>query len=151
MVGTVVAALTKDQDHVDPVVVDIGRPTPAGVGSRAVPAGWRRRRGVHPRASGEQLPAPSAPVALEILVREHVAGHDLANVLASLTAARDATAAVGASADRAWDIVRLRRQQAAERGEQPYSDPVAQTLSAALVGTEEYQAVRDRLGETGRS
>jgi hypothetical protein len=32
----------------------------------------------------------------------------------------------------------------------PHSDPVAQMLSAALVGTEEHQAVRDRLGEAGR-
>lgn len=59
--------------------------------------------------------APSAPAVLEALVREHVAGHDVADVLASLTAARDATAAVNASNDRAWDVVRLRRQEAAEQ------------------------------------
>ncbi|WP_190155865.1 hypothetical protein [Streptomyces litmocidini] len=40
--------------------------------------------------------------------------------------------------------------RAAERGEHPCSDPVAQMLSAALVCTQEHQAVRDRLGEIGR-
>ncbi|MCX4525257.1 hypothetical protein OG982_06060 [Streptomyces sp. NBC_01551] len=89
--------------------------------------------------------APAAPAVLEALVREHVAGHPLGDVLASLTAARDATGAVNASNDRAWDVVRLRRQQAAERGEHPYSDPVAQQLSAALVGHEDHQALRDLL------
>ncbi|MEV6679448.1 hypothetical protein AB0N09_21725 [Streptomyces erythrochromogenes] len=89
--------------------------------------------------------APAAPTALEALVREHVASHPLSDVLASLTAARDAMAAVNASNDRAWDVVRLRRQQAAERGEHPHSDPVAQQLSAALVGHEDHQAVRDLL------
>ncbi|MEU6211841.1 hypothetical protein ABZ891_18285 [Streptomyces sp. NPDC047023] len=82
---------------------------------------------------------------LEALVREHVGGHDLVDVLACLTAAREATAAVNASNDRAWDIVRLRRLQAAERGELPYSDPMAQMLSAALVGHEEHRIVRDQL------
>ncbi|MFD9517677.1 hypothetical protein [Streptomyces sp. NPDC059979] len=90
--------------------------------------------------------SPSAPAVLEALVREHVAGHDLVDVLAAITAARDATAAVDASNDRAWDVVKLRRLQAAERGEDPYGDPVSRILSAALVGSEEHQAVRDLLG-----
>lgn len=89
--------------------------------------------------------AVPAPDTVEALVRAHVATHDLVDVLASLTAARDATAAVKASADRAWDVVQLRRLQAVQRGEGPYTDPVAQTLSAALVGTDEHQAVRDEL------
>lgn len=93
---------------------------------------------------------PSTPAALEDLLREHVTGHDLVDVLASLVVARDATAAVNASNDRAWDVVRLRRQQAAARGEDPYGDPVSRMLSAALVGAEEHQAVRDQLGDTGR-
>ncbi|MFE9793521.1 hypothetical protein ACFYRL_17485 [Streptomyces goshikiensis] len=95
--------------------------------------------------------APAAPAVLEALVREHVARHDLADVLASLATARDATAAVNASNDRAWDVVRLRRQQAAERGEHAYSDEVAQQLSSALVGSEEHQAVRDQLGDVPNS
>ncbi|WP_093893309.1 hypothetical protein [Streptomyces sp. Ncost-T10-10d] len=59
------------------------------------------------------------------------------------------TAAVRASSMRAWEVVQLCRQQAIERGEHPYSDPVVQMLSAALVGAEEHQAVRDQLGEAG--
>ncbi|MGP3685229.1 hypothetical protein ACTVZO_11040 [Streptomyces sp. IBSNAI002] len=89
--------------------------------------------------------APADPTALETLVHEHVAGYDLAEVLASLTAARDATAAVNASNDRAWDVVRLRRQEAAARGEDPYGDPLSRMVSAALVGSEEHQAVRAAL------
>ncbi|KOU99090.1 hypothetical protein [Streptomyces sp. XY533] len=94
--------------------------------------------------------APGEAAVLEAVVREHVAGHDLVDVLASLTAARDATDAVRASSDRAWEVVQLRRQQAIERGEHPYSDPVAQMLSAALVDAECHQAVRDQLGDIGR-
>lgn len=94
--------------------------------------------------------APTAPDAVESLIREHVAGHDLADVLTSLAAARDATEAVRASSDRAWEVVQLHRLRAVQRGEGPYSDPVAQMLSAALVGAEEHQAVRDRLTELHR-
>ncbi|HET6857187.1 MAG TPA: hypothetical protein VFH94_08845 [Streptomyces sp.] len=89
--------------------------------------------------------AVPAPDVVEALVREHVAAHDLADVLASLLTARDATAAVRASNDRAWDVVQLHRLRAVQRGEGPHTDPVAQMLSAALVGTDEHQAVREEL------
>lgn len=89
--------------------------------------------------------APPAPASLEALVREHVAGHDVLDVLASLTAARKATAAVREATDRAWDVVQLHRLRAIQRGEPTYADPVAQMLSAALVCSDDHQAVRDEI------
>ncbi|MFK0288330.1 hypothetical protein ACIQVL_48840 [Streptomyces sp. NPDC090499] len=90
---------------------------------------------------------PAAPEALEAKVREHLAGHDLVDFLRSLQAARDSIVAVRESNNRAWDIVNLHRLQAVHRGEHPASDPFAQMLSAALVGTAEHEDVRRQVTE----
>ncbi|MCZ0983923.1 hypothetical protein O1L60_44985 [Streptomyces diastatochromogenes] len=90
---------------------------------------------------------PSAPALLEAKVLEHLAGHDVVDVLRSLQAARDASVAVRESNNRAWDVVNLHRLRSVHRGEHAYSDPVGQMLSAALVGTAEHEDVRRELTE----
>ncbi|MGW0611993.1 hypothetical protein [Streptomyces sp. NPDC002788] len=70
---------------------------------------------------------------------EHVAGHDLVEVLASLTAARDATAAVRAARDRAWDVVQLHRLRADVR-RTGRTDAVRRPR-----GSDVHQAVRDEV------
>lgn len=88
---------------------------------------------------------PSAPESLEAKIREHLESHDLVDFLRSLQAARDGSVAVRESNNRAWDVVNLHRLRAIKRGEHPTSDPVAQMLSAALVGTAEHDDVREEL------
>ncbi|QKV98221.1 hypothetical protein HUT19_41615 (plasmid) [Streptomyces sp. NA02950] len=88
---------------------------------------------------------PSDPAELETRVREHLQSHDLVDFLRSLQTAREATEAVRESSDRAWDVVSLHRLRAIHRGEHPTTDPVAQMLSAALVGTAEHEDVRREL------
>ncbi|MCX4885900.1 hypothetical protein [Streptomyces sp. NBC_00847] len=90
---------------------------------------------------------PTAPEVLEQMVREHLAGHDLTDFLRSLQAARDSVVAVRESNNRAWDVVSLHRLKAIHRGEHPTTDPVAQMLSAALVGTPEHEDVRRQVTE----
>ncbi|MFD5452186.1 MULTISPECIES: hypothetical protein [Streptomyces] len=90
---------------------------------------------------------PSAPALLEAKVLEHLAGHNVVDVLRSLQAARDASVAVRESNNRAWDVVNLHRLRAVHRGEHAYSDPIGQMLSAALVGTAEHEDVRRELTE----
>ncbi|MDK0525027.1 hypothetical protein [Streptomyces sp. ML-6] len=90
---------------------------------------------------------PSDPALLEGKVREHLADHDVVDVVRSLQAARDASVAVRESNDRAWDAVNLHRLRAVHRGEHAYSDPVGQMLSAALVGTAEHEDVRREVTE----
>lgn len=92
---------------------------------------------------------PAAPEALDALVREHLATHDVVDFLRSLQNARDGAVAVQESNNRAWDVVSLHRLQAVHRGEHPTTDPVAQMLSAALVGTPEHDGVRRQLAELG--
>jgi hypothetical protein len=91
--------------------------------------------------------SPAEPTTLEALVREHLASHDVADFLHSLQHAREGSVAVRESNNRAWDVVNLHRLQAIERGDHPTSDPVAQMLSAALVGTKEHEDVRRALTE----
>lgn len=50
---------------------------------------------------------------------------------------------LGQQSDRAWDLVKLWRLEAVKRGEDPYSDPKGQALSAALVGIEHQEAAVD--------
>jgi hypothetical protein len=95
----------------------------------------------------DQVVRPSAPEALEAKVREHLESHDLVDFLRSLQSARDNSVAMRESNNRAWDVVSLHRLRAVHRGEHPTSDPVAQMLSAALVGTEEHEDVRRELTE----
>ena len=90
---------------------------------------------------------PGDPAELETMVREHLAGHDALDFLRSLQRAREETVAVRESSDRAWDVVNLHRLRAIHRGEHPTTDPVAQMLSAALVGTAEHEEVRSELTE----
>jgi hypothetical protein len=90
---------------------------------------------------------PTAPEILERKVREHLETHDLVDFLRSLQAARDSVVAVRESNNRAWDVVNLHRLAAIRRGEHPTADPVAQMLSAALVGTPEHEDVRRELTE----
>lgn len=47
-----------------------------------------------------------------------------------------------AANDRAWDVVQLLRYRAMGRGDSPYSDPIGQLLSAALVGDPTHEEVR---------
>ncbi|MFF3505546.1 hypothetical protein [Streptomyces sp. NPDC003247] len=68
-------------------------------------------------------------------------------MLHSLQAARDASVAVRASKNRAWDAVNLHRMRAVRCGEHTHSNPVGQMLSAALVGTAEHDYVRRELTE----
>ncbi|MEW2402167.1 hypothetical protein [Streptomyces sp. NPDC046862] len=91
---------------------------------------------------------PTAPEELEAMVREHLEGHSAVDFLRSLQAARDAIVATRESNNRAWDVVNLHRLRAIKRGEHPTMDPVAQMLSAALVGTAEHDDVRRELTET---
>jgi hypothetical protein len=93
----------------------------------------------------EPVSHPSDPAELETRVREHLESHALADFLSSLQTARDVTTAVQQSSDRAWDVVSLHRLRAIHRGEHPTTDPVAQMLSAALVGTAEHEDVRREL------
>ncbi|MFD7855252.1 hypothetical protein ACFV6B_13330 [Streptomyces microflavus] len=88
---------------------------------------------------------PSAPEVLESLVREHLASHSVVDFLASLQRARNDSTALRESNNRAWDVVSLHRLRAIHRGNHPTSDPVAQMLSAALVGTTEHEDVRAEL------
>lgn len=88
---------------------------------------------------------PSAPDVLEQMVREHLEDHDLVDFLQTIQAARDAIVAVRESNNRAWDIVSLHRLKAIKRGEHPTDSPVAQMLSAALVGTPEHDHIREQL------
>jgi hypothetical protein len=90
---------------------------------------------------------PSPPGVIEALVREHLESHDLVDFLRTIQAGRDAIVAVRESNNRAWDVVNLHRLQAIRRGEHPTSDPVAQMLSAALVGTPEHEDVRREVTE----
>ena len=90
---------------------------------------------------------PSPPEKLETMVREHLEGHDLVDFLRSLQRARQSAVAVRESNDRAWDVVNLHRLKAVHRGEHPTTDPVAQMLSAALVGTAEHEDVRREVTE----
>ncbi|MFJ3141752.1 hypothetical protein ACIPJM_04775 [Streptomyces halstedii] len=85
---------------------------------------------------------PSPPEALDAKVREHLEGHSVVDFLTSLQSARDAGTALRESNNRAWDVVSLHRLRAVQEGERPASDPVAQMLSAALVGTAEHGEVR---------
>ncbi|MCF1592393.1 hypothetical protein [Streptomyces muensis] len=93
----------------------------------------------------EPVSQPSDPAELETRVREHLESHDLVDFLRSLQTARETTEAVRESSDRAWDVVSLHRLRAVHRGEHPTTDPVAQMLSAALVGTAEHEDVRREL------
>ncbi|MFJ4473264.1 hypothetical protein ACIP2X_38020 [Streptomyces sp. NPDC089424] len=95
----------------------------------------------------DDVSRPSAPAVLDGLMREHLASHDLVDFLRSLQAARDGIVAVRESNNRAWDVVSLHRLRAVRRGQHPTSDPVAQMLSAALVGTVEHDEVRRELTE----
>jgi hypothetical protein len=80
-------------------------------------------------------------------VRQHLESHDLADFLQSLQAARDHSVAIRESNNRAWDVVNLLRLRAVKRGQHPTADPMAQTLSAALVGTVEHEEVRREVTE----
>lgn len=95
----------------------------------------------------DPIDRPTQPEVLEATVRGHLEGHDLVDFLRSLQAARDGIVAVRESNNRAWDVVNLHRLQAVHRGEHPTSSPVAQMLSAALVGTEEHDDVRRKVTE----
>ena len=90
---------------------------------------------------------PSPTGVLDQLVREHLASHDLVDFLTTIQTARDAVVAVRESNNRAWDVVNLHRLKAIHRGEHPTTDPVAQMLSAALVGTAEHEDVRREVTE----
>lgn len=90
---------------------------------------------------------PMDPALIEAAVREHLESHDLVDFLRSLQAARDASVAVRESNNRAWDVVSLHRLRAIQRGEHPTADPVAQMLSAALVGSQEHEDVRREVTE----
>lgn len=85
---------------------------------------------------------PSTPEVLEQMVREHLEGHDLADFLTTIQTARDGIVAVRESNNRAWDVVSLFRLRAVHEGKHPTADPVAQMLSAALVGAPEHEDVR---------
>lgn len=90
----------------------------------------------------DPIDRPAAPEVLEALVREHLESHDLVDFLRTIQTARDGIVAVREANNRAWDIVNLHRLKAVKRGEHPTSSPIAQMLSAALVGTEEHEDVR---------
>ncbi|MEU1088991.1 hypothetical protein ABZ401_19510 [Streptomyces sp. NPDC005892] len=95
---------------------------------------------------------PSALGVLDAKVREHLEGHSVVDFLTSLQSARDASTTLRESNNRAWDVVSLYRLRAVHEGNHPTSDPVAQMLSAALVGTAEHDEVRaevSRLSEGG--
>ncbi|MFF2571179.1 hypothetical protein [Streptomyces sp. NPDC058084] len=95
----------------------------------------------------DDVARPGDPSELDTLVREHLQTHPLEDFLRALQAAREATAQVNKSNDRAWDVVNLHRLRAIRRSEHPYSDPFAQMLSAALVGVAEHEEVRRELTE----
>lgn len=90
---------------------------------------------------------PSEPEAIEQMVRKHLESHDVVDFLRSLQVARDSVVAVRESNNRAWDVVSLHRLRAIKRGEHPTSDPLAQMLSAALVGSAEHENVRREVTE----
>lgn len=85
--------------------------------------------------------------AIELEVSSHLDEHDVWDFLYALQKARDNIVAVREANNRAWDVVNLRRLKAIHRGEHPTTDPVAQMLSAALVGTPEHEDVRRELTE----
>ncbi|WP_329028302.1 hypothetical protein [Streptomyces sp. NBC_00690] len=93
---------------------------------------------------------PTDPALLEAMVSEHLEGHDVADFLRALQAARDSNVALRESNNRAWDVVSLHRLRAVHRGEHTASDPVAQMLSAALVGIAEHEDVRSELTDLSR-
>ena len=88
---------------------------------------------------------PAAAEILEAKVREHLETHSVLDFVHSLQAARDSVVAVRESNNRAWDVVNLHRLRALHRGEAARTDPFAQMLSAALVGTSEHDDVRVEL------
>lgn len=90
----------------------------------------------------DPVSTPMDPDLIEAAVHQHLSSHDLVDFLRSLQTARDASVAVRESNNRAWDVVALHRLRAIKRGEHPTADPVAQMLSAALVGTPEHEDVR---------
>ncbi|MGW0948523.1 hypothetical protein ACWD4O_39035 [Streptomyces sp. NPDC002623] len=90
---------------------------------------------------------PAPPGVVEEKVRAHLESHDLVDFLKSLQRARDGAVAVRESNNRAWDVVSLLRLRSVKRGEHPTADPIAQMLSAALVGTAEHAEVRQELTE----
>lgn len=85
---------------------------------------------------------PSAQEVLETKVREHLETHSVVDFLSSLQSARDNSTALRESNNRAWDLVSLHRLRAVHQGAHPASDPTAQMLSAALVGSAEHEDVR---------
>ncbi|MET8378078.1 hypothetical protein [Streptomyces microflavus] len=85
---------------------------------------------------------PSAQGIVEAKLREHLETHSVVDFLSSLQSARNGSTALRESNNRAWDVVSLHRLRAVHDGEHPSSDPVAQMLSAALVGTAEHEEVR---------
>ncbi|MDH6448149.1 hypothetical protein M2155_000557 [Streptomyces sp. SAI-119] len=85
---------------------------------------------------------PSAQGVVEAKVREHLETHSVVDFLSSLQSARDSSTALRESNNRAWDVVSLHRLRSVHQGEHPSSDPIAQMLSAALVGTAEHEKVR---------
>jgi hypothetical protein len=95
----------------------------------------------------EPVDRPAQPDILEAKVRGHLASHAPLDFLRSLQRAREGIVAVRESNNRAWDVVSLHRLKAVHRGEHPTTDPVAQMLSAALVGTAEHEDVRQELTE----
>jgi hypothetical protein len=55
----------------------------------------------------DDVTRPTTPASLETKILEHLADHDMVDVLRSLQAARDASVAVRESNNRAWDVVNL--------------------------------------------
>jgi hypothetical protein len=98
----------------------------------------------------DPITRPTAPEQLDAIVREHLQGHDLVDFLTTIQTARNAVVSVRESNDRAWDVVSLHRLRAIHRGEHPTTDPVAQMLSAALVGTAEHEDVRREVTELSK-
>lgn len=93
----------------------------------------------------EPVQGPTTAGTVDALVREHLGSHDVADFLQSLQRARESNVAVRESNNRAWDVVQVHRLRTAQRGEHPSTDPVAQMLSAALVGSNEHEVVRDEI------
>ncbi|MDP5310360.1 hypothetical protein [Streptomyces poriferorum] len=85
---------------------------------------------------------PSAHGIVEAKLQEHLKTHAMVDFLSSLQHARDSSTALRESNNRAWDVVSLHRLRAVHQGEHPSGDPIAQMLSAALVGTAEHEDVR---------
>lgn len=96
----------------------------------------RPDRASHPEAIAD---------AIELEVSAHIDEHDVWEVVCALQKARDNITAVREANNRAWDVVSLHRLRAIHRGEHSTSDPLAQMLSAALVGTPEHEDVRQEV------